>query len=66
MTEFAQPVPNTVAAGAGRENDLAFVDADGLGVNDLIGRPLFQNAVLMNARRMRECIGPDNGFVRLH
>jgi hypothetical protein len=40
--------------------------SDALRVDDLVRRALFQYAVLMNARFVRERILPDDGFVLLN
>ena len=65
VAQLGQPVPDPGAAGAGGKDDLGLGDADELGVNDLVGRALLQDAVLVDAGRVCEGVGADDGLVGL-
>lgn len=46
-----------------RQRQFGFSPADGLGIDDLVRFPFFQNAILVNARAVGEGVQADDGFV---
>jgi hypothetical protein len=48
------------------EDDLAAFDPDVLGFDDLVGQPVLDHAVLMDARLVRERVLADDRLVPLH
>ena len=54
------------AAAAGRQGDDRFVEPDVLRVDDLVGLPVFEHAVLVDSRRVGEGVASDDRLVGLH
>src|SRR5579862_3437103 len=47
------------------EDNFALCDSDRFRIDDLVGGALLKDAVLVDARRVREGVGSDDGLVRL-
>src|SRR5439155_23878191 len=65
VAEVGQGLGEGVAAGVLAEDDAVRLPADRGGVHDLVGRPLHQDAVLVDPRLVGEGVGADDGLVRL-
>ena len=66
VPELAQALPKGVAARVLAEDQPALGHADGLGRHDLVGAPLLQHPVLVDARLVREGVFADDRLVGLH
>ena len=58
-------MPQRRPSAPGREQDGVLVDAHVLRVHDFVALPVFQHAVLVNARRVGKGVAPHNGLVGL-
>ena len=54
------------ASAAGGEDDTGFICSDFIGIDDLVGRRVFQETVLVNTGGMGEGVGSDDGFIGLN
>ena len=66
IAELFQAGANSAAAAELAQGDPVVGEPDGAGINDFIGEPVFEHAVLMDARFMGKGIGTHNGLVGLH
>src|SRR5690606_57527 len=60
------PIGQSSSAASRCQSNSGFVHTDFLGINDLIGLPVFDNTVLVDSGGVRKSIGTDDRFVWLH
>ena len=66
QAELRQPRGKTTASGELRHDDPPRLPPDRLRGHDLVRPRVLEHAVLVDARRVRECVRADDGLVRLH
>ena len=66
MAQNLKPRRQRVAAGLARQYERVGLQADLLRAHDLVGARIFQDALLMDARRVRERVLADDRLVGLH
>src|SRR3954470_5314718 len=66
VAELLERLAQRMPAGVFAEHDRVRLEADRGGVHDLVGRPLLQHAVLVDAGLVRERVSPDDRLVGLH
>ena len=62
-TEIAQAGTQRVSARVLSHDQRTSRNADGFRRNDFVGQRILDDAVLVNSRFVRECVGADDGFV---
>ncbi len=63
IAEFGEPGTQRVTAGMLSENKPAARHSYFFGQNNFVGERIFQDAVLVNAGFVSECVGADDGFI---